>query len=139
MALLTWLAIAKERPRGDAVRRAVLGRTAALALLAPFVASGVAGAVLIATENGRGNVVAPDEDPGWHHVGSRARNGMTVIYLGDGWILTANHVGAEDIRLGGVVYSAVMGSARRVINEDRTLTDLLLYRIEGNPSLPLAI
>lgn len=115
---------------------AVFWRTAAIALTGVTLAVGIAGGVLIASGDGRGNAVAPAEDPGWDHVGTRARNGMSVIYLGDGWVLTANHVGAEDVRLAGVIYPVVEGSATRIVNDDSTSTDLLLYRIAGRPALP---
>jgi len=40
------------------------------------------------------------------------------------------------MRLGGVVYRVVEKSARRITNSDMTPTDLLLYRVQGSPSLP---
>ena len=129
----------ETRPgRANAWRRSgLLGRAVALAVgLALALGAGDVEAVLIGSGDGQGNLEPPREDPGWHHVGTRARNGMSLIYLGDGWVLTANHVGAEDVRLGGVVYRVLANSARRILNHDATPTDLLLYRIRGNPSLP---
>lgn len=75
--------------------------------------------------------VANAADPGnglpWFNVGN------TGVFLGTydtgHWVITANHVGAGNINLGGVTYSAVAGSAQRI-----GTTDLLLYRINvANP------
>ncbi|MDA7951488.1 MAG: hypothetical protein MPJ24_08370, partial [Pirellulaceae bacterium] len=71
----------------------------------------------------------------------------TGTYLGDGWVLTAAHVGAGDITLGGVSYSpidATVGSAftKQLDNPDDSIlagaeqkSDLLMYKIAGTPIL----
>ncbi|HTF33322.1 MAG TPA: trypsin-like serine protease [Myxococcota bacterium] len=92
-------------------------------------------AVLIASGDGTGNTSAPADDPGWANVGTRT-TGLTVIYLGNGWVLTANHVGAGDVILAGQTYSAISGSEHQLVNPDSTQADLLLFQINGLPSLP---
>jgi hypothetical protein len=92
-------------------------------------------AVLIATGDGTGNVTAPADDPGFANVGSRT-TGLTVVYLGYGWVLTADHVGAGDVILDGQTYQAVPGSAVRVRNPDGTDADLVLFALATWPPLP---
>jgi hypothetical protein len=78
---------------------------------------------------------APAPDPGWANVGMRGAT--TAIYLGNGWVITANHVGAGDIVLGGVTYRAVPESARRLgEGGPLPLPDLIVFRIEPHPDLP---
>ena len=56
-----------------------------------------------------GNTSAPTgmgaepSDPGFGYVGKL--NGSTGVYLGYGWVLTANHVGAGTFALDGTNYS----------------------------------
>ena len=73
--------------------------------------------------------------PGWRYVG--VRGGLSAIYLGDGWVLTAHHVGAGPLRLDGRRYPPVPQSAVRVPSPDGgTPPDLLLFRIDPHPDLP---
>ena len=90
-------------------------------------------AVLIASGDGTANTTAPPADPGWSHVG--ALNGLSGVYLGDGWVLTANHVGTGPITLGGVSYPVVPGSSVRLEHTPNVLTDLLLFRLISDPGL----
>ena len=50
-----------------------------------------AAAVIIDSGDGTGNTGAPPDDPGWDNVGTRG--GMTVVYVDNGWVVTAAHVG----------------------------------------------
>ena len=72
-------------------------------------------AVIIDSGDGTGNTSAPADDPGWAHVGNRG--GLTAIYLGNGWVLTANHVGIGDVTFDGILYPAVADSYIRLENE----------------------
>ncbi len=94
-----------------------------------------ASAVIISTGDGTGNTSAPPDDPGWGNVGNRL-GGLTVIYLGNGWVLTANHVGAGDVIFQGQTFPLVPGTEHRLLNPDATPADLLLFRIDGYPGLP---
>ena len=104
---------------------------------------GTARAVVVYGGSAAANFSAPADDPGWANVGKV--NGSSGVYLGNVsipgrgsgyWVLTANHVGAGTINLGGTSYSAVTGSSYRLTNPDNSLTDLLLYRISSDPGLP---
>jgi hypothetical protein len=92
-------------------------------------------AVLISTGDGTGNTTAPAADPGFDNVGSIG--GMTGVYVGNGWILTANHVGENPIILLGVTYDPVTGSGVRFRNPDSSLADLKAFKLLGpDPPLP---
>jgi hypothetical protein len=107
-----------------------------LLLLSP---AGPVQGVIIDSENGSGNTSAPSPDPGWDHVG--VLGGLTAIYLGEGAILTANHVGTGSVTLGGVPYDFVPGSKVRLDNGDGTFADLALFAIYPEPplgTLPIA-
>jgi hypothetical protein len=95
---------------------------------------GPAAALVVDAEDDEAYRSPPHVDLGWAHVGQRAS--MSVIYLGDGWVLTARHVGAGETTFDGVVYPLVPGSAVRLLNADRTPVDLLLYRVDPAPALP---
>ena len=77
---------------------------------------------------------------GFNYVGRNTWNG---VYLGNGYVLTAEHVGAGNIDFGsGGAYNMVTGSATHLLNptvaSDPTgsgqPTDLSLYRIAPNSS-----
>lgn len=94
-----------------------------------------ASAVIIDSGDGTGNVTAPVPDPGWSYVGTRG--GLTVVYLGGSFVLTANHVGAGDVVLEGTPYTFVPGTAVQLHNTDMSLADLLMFQIHPQPpSLP---
>ncbi len=83
-----------------------------------------------------GNTVAPTgtagepTDPGFDYVGRV--NGSTGVYLGNGWVLTANHVGAGTFFLDGSSY-AFNGVDSHQIGG----ADLRLFRLSSDPGLPL--
>jgi hypothetical protein len=107
-------------------------------ILLAFCFAGAAPAVLIDSGDGSGNTTAPSPDPGWSHVG--LRGGLTAVYLEDGWVITANHVSAGDVVLGGATYDLVPGSPVRLQNADLTGADLQMFAISPHPPLaPLAI
>ena len=109
-----------------------------LSVLLAVALAPAAPAVIIDSSGGGGNTSAPSPDPGWDYVG--VRGAFSAVYLGDGWALTANHVGAGDLLLGGTSYSAVPGSSTRLQNGDGTNADLLMFAVSPEPPLaPLAI
>jgi hypothetical protein len=94
-----------------------------------------ASALVVAPPATNNNMSAPVDDPGWLNVGDRG------IYLGNQWVLTANHVGAGTTVFPGVgTFAAVSGSSVRLQNpmgQGLTMdTDLLLYRLASDPGLP---
>jgi hypothetical protein len=106
--------------------------------IALFLCSFNAEAVVIIAGDGSGNTSAPADDPGFNNVGNRG------VYLGSSlgnyWVLTANHVGAGSITLGGTSYNHVSGSETRIKNPTGSglseFTDLLVFRIDSDPALP---
>jgi hypothetical protein len=98
-----------------------------------IVASGAAGLV-IEREDETLSFQAPADDPGWANVGVCDR--WTAVYLGQGWVLTAAHVGASNVELEGKLYAADVRSRKRVANSDGTAADLMLFRIDPEPDLP---
>jgi hypothetical protein len=110
--------------------RALLGMAIALALAwgAP------AAAVVITSGDGAGNTTAPPDDPGWDNVVNL--NGLTGVYLGNGWVLTANHVGARNMVVDSDVYEPVSGSEVQLQTDVSNAADLLLFQILRDPGLP---
>ena len=92
-------------------------------------------ALILDSGDGQGNTSPPADDPGWAHVGRVT--GPTGIYLGNGWMLTANHVVVSDPEIGGVIYPVVPGSVVQLQNPDTSLADLKIFRIDPSPRLPL--
>ena len=92
-------------------------------------------ALVIDSDAGDTSARAPAEVPGWANVGLRA--GLTAIYLGNGWVITARHVGAGDVLLGGVSYRALPESTVQLGgSKGPPLPDLIVFRIEPRPKLP---
>ena len=92
-----------------------------------------ASAVIITGVTGSGNTSAPSPDPGWDHVGLCGVG--TAIYLGNQWVLTADHVGAGPVTFGSTTYNMVSGSGVRLQNADLSYTDLLMFRISSDPGM----
>ena len=91
-------------------------------------------AVLIASGDGTGNVTAPANDPGFAHIANI--KGLAGVYLQNGWVLTAYHVGSGEIELNGVTYDFVPGSFQRVPSSLGDNPDLALIKLVGDPGLP---
>ena len=92
-----------------------------------------AGAVLIATGDGTGNTSPPAADPGFANVGDLG--GRSGVYVRNGWVLTASHVGAGAIVFGGVAYDPIPGSTVRFENPDGSEADLLAFKLVQRPPL----
>jgi hypothetical protein len=109
-----------------------LGRLGALLLL--LCAGAPAPAVIIASGDGTGNTTAPPRDPGWANVG--LRGSVTAVYLGNGWVLTANHVGVGSVSFQGVTYEAIPESKVRFDTAPGQVSELIVFRVRGEPALP---
>lgn len=115
-----------------------------ICLATALVGPPAAHAVLIQTVSGTDNVTAPPDDPAWANLGVLGVG--TGIYLGDGWVVTAAHVGAGPIVLSGTTYAAQAGTTVQLTNGGAPgrspLTDLILFRLEalppGLPTLAIA-
>lgn len=118
------------RPR---TQSRTLGRAIA-ALLLSLLVSLPAAAVIIDSGDGTGNTTAPPDVPGWANIG--IRNGTTVVYLRNGWFLTAAHVGIGDVSLAGTNYTAVPGSETQLDDGAGTLADLVVFGVTPIPALP---
>ena len=95
-------------------------------------------AVVLVGGDGSGNTTAPLDDPGFNNVGNR---GVYLgNYSGNHWVITAAHVGAGTINFGGISYGLVAGSETRIKNPIGSglseFTDLTLFKIDSDPSLP---
>jgi len=94
--------------------------------------------VVISSGNGSGNTSAPVDDPGFANVGKRGS--ATAIYLGNRYVITANHVGVGSVVLGGVTYAAEPGTTMRLDNPAgmglTSKTDVKLFRLATDPGLP---
>lgn len=105
---------------------------ACLAVLVPAPAV----AVLIQTVTGTDNTTAPVGMPQFNNVG-RSTNGLgTAIYLGDGWVITAGHVGGGGIVLASGTYLEQAGTGFTLLNDTpgrTTYTDLFVYRLQTRP------
>ena len=110
-------------------------------ILGTFAPVGAAWAVEIDSSGDFQNVTP--SVPGEAYVGQV--NGASGVYLGDGWVLTAAHVGAGNFLLNSLTYDEVAGSAVQLTTFGSTVegtveptepADLTLFRVSGAPTLP---
>ena len=114
------------------------------------LAAGGAEALVIKTWDGPGtragaNDTAPDDDPGFHNT-SFGESGVSKagIYLGDQWVLTANHVGAGTISLPGGNYDMIPGTSITLTNPSSfngqsltSFSDLRMFRVKPHATTGL--
>ena len=104
---------------------------------------GLSHGVAISSGDGSGNTTAPADDPGFANVGTLG--GASAVYLGNQWVITANHVGRATVPNGqpvvfdGLGFNVEVGSGQRIRNPSgfglSEFTDLILYRLENDPGL----
>ena len=84
-------------------------------------------------------------DPGWGNAAHTFPYFTNGVYLGNGWMLTANHANFSSATFveGGTSYNVVPNQAYQVPNPSvgdpqlsQTYADLKLYRIGDDPNLP---
>ncbi len=96
----------------------------------------------VVTISGNTNNTAPSGQPFFNNVGSVGA--ASAVYLGDGWVLTANHVAGSlppTAKFGGVNYATQAGSFHRLGNPAQTpalsaQTDIVLFRLASPLALP---
>jgi hypothetical protein len=111
-----------------------------LLLLSFLITAHPAGAVVVTS--GGPNNTAPGGQPFFNNVG--AIGSASAIYLGDGWVLSANHVAGAlpaSVNFGGVSYLTQAGSFHRLENPAYSptlslLTDIVVFRLSAPPALP---
>ena len=111
-----------------------------LVILAPLTNSVTA--VIVHPGDGSGNTTAPAGDLGWGWDYLGEFNGGSAIYLGDRWVITANHLGSVSaMTLLGESFNVVAGSESQLMNPNASgltaFTDLKLFQIDRDPGLPL--
>lgn len=111
----------------------MLLRALLLALCLGFPAPALS--LILDAGDGSGNTTSPENDPGWHNVGQHLGS-PSVVYLGNGWVLTAAHAGASIVTFGEQRFDPIAGSPTQLTNSDGSQADLLLFRIDGDPNLP---
>src|SRR6266545_4418479 len=92
----------------------------AIALALAASASGV----IIDSGDGTGNAYPLNPEPSWSWRNVGTIGGLSGVYLGGKFVLTASHVGAGSIALDGVTYVYVPGTAVQLDNGDATYADL---------------
>ncbi len=76
---------------------------------------------------------------GWNYVGivdgksTGTEYVCSGVYLGNGWVLTAGHVGYGNFTLGNTAYVPIAGSAQTILDPNGT-ADLCLFQIASPPT-----
>ena len=107
--------------------------------LAICLSPATARAVVISAASDAANLIAPGNDPGWNNVGRQS--GASAVYLGNRWVLTANHVAQTAFHLtDGRSFDMSVGSAVTLKPpSDRfssRAVDLRMFRLAEDPGLP---
>ncbi|MDP3850431.1 MAG: hypothetical protein Q8Q59_08015 [Luteolibacter sp.] len=112
---------------------------APLILMALLAWPSTARAVVVIS--GDSNTSAPSGQPYFNNIG--VVNGASGIYLGNGWVLSANHVAPTlpaTATFGASTYATEAGTFHRVTNPLgsglSTFTDIVLFRLGTDPGLP---
>ena len=82
---------------------------------------------------------APANDPGWNNVAHLSS--ATAVYLGNRWMITANHVGETPVTFSdGRVFNITVGSDVVLSNPastgDVNAPDLRMFQLTADPGLP---
>ncbi len=109
---------------------------AALCALLTALSPPAAQAVLLSGGDGTQNTSAPVDDFGFASTG--VMSFMTVVYLGNRWVLAADHTPVGPVDFGGTVYPEIPGSKVVVKNANMTDSELALIRLIDDPGVPAA-
>lgn len=90
---------------------------------------------LSVTESDPASLPAYSDFPYWGNIGWRGMRTSgtdgSAVYLGNSWVLTADHVRAGEVRFDDTTYTMVPGSEQQI-----DAADLLVFRIVSPPDLP---
>jgi len=92
------------------------------------------GASAVVDANSKANTSQPPDGSPWDNVGILT-SGASGIYVGNGWVLTADHVGVGNLHVIGADFPAD-GTWYRLTNSDGTATDMVLFHLATSPALP---
>lgn len=109
-------------------------RACSIALALGLLAALPAKAVVLADADGTGNTTSPPDTPGFANVGEV--NGLSGVYVRNGWVLTAGHVGEHPLVLAGETFTPFARSTVRFVNEDGSRADLIAFKLTTRPALP---
>ena len=106
-----------------------------LAAFCLLLVAAPAAAVILAGVDGSANTEPPLDDFGFANVGVVKE---TAVYLGNGWMITANHVADGPVRFRDRLYPNVEGSKRRLASQGSSVSpDVAVFRLrEPIPDLP---
>lgn len=92
-------------------------------------------AVFIGTESPNSNTSQPTGDQGWSSMGIYNTGG--AVYLGDGWFITAGHLGTggSTVNFDSVNYAIDSTSWRNITNSDGSNADIRLFQLSEPSSL----
>jgi len=104
------------------------------------------GTIVNGGNGGSYNTTTPTVDfPYWDNIGQWHNSSGSLVggcfYLGNSWVLVANHQwqldggAAATVELDGASYDIIEGSDVRITNGDGSGADLRKFRIDGSPSL----
>src|SRR6185295_11538456 len=108
------------------------GRSATFVAASILILSSVTPAkgVVLANGDGSQHTTAPPNDPGWGNVGVLGTG--SAVYLGNRWVLTANHVGAGSVTFPSGSFLFRSGSEVQLKNPSgmglSEFTDLVMFR-----------
>jgi hypothetical protein len=104
--------------------------------LACCAAASSARAVVISAGDGSGNTDSPGGNLPWANVGRVS--GASGVYLGNRWVITANHVGTAALRTNdGRQFAVSVGSDVQLRNTNGIgRPDLKMFRLALDPGLP---
>ena len=96
-------------------------------------------AIVESAADGMGTTTPPPDDPGFDHLGV-TNTGLCAVYIGNGWVLSAAHVGQHPVTFGGITYPDVPNSLVQLQHPNVALSDFVLFRLATEPPLsPLVL
>ena len=108
-------------------------------LLCTLLAGLPSHAIVESATDGMGTTTPPSDDPGFDHVGV-TNTGLCAVYIGQGWVLSAAHVGQQPVTFGGVTYPDVPNSQVQLQQPGVAFSDFILFRLATRPPLtPLVL